>query len=523
MNHRRRIRYGAMVAALCLLLGACGSGGGGGDSDSGPSGEPQSGGTLRLIMPTDGQDLDPATSSVAATAFGDQILPIFDTLVRVDQDGNITPRIATEVVTSDEGTTWTITLREGVEFSDGTSLDSAALKFNWERYAQDASPLTSDAKSIAAMSVVDPVTLEVSLARPNAGFPFLLQGPLGMIGSPTAIQEMGDQYPVAPVGAGPFILEERNPGAAYTYSRNPNYWDAPRPYADSLEIRIIPEAQQMVSSFRAGEADVIHGSSDAALWRQLEKERFRVLAPEVFGGTVIWFNNIKEPTDDARVRRALVMAMDPDVANDKVEEGAAAVVLNLFPMDSPYYVPEAEVPWNGDLEEAQSLIDEYVADNGGTPLTIVWTTIEGAFGRWAEAFAQQINQNLDNIDVKLESVSPQEALEGMYDASFDLTAGSLIALDPAQEMSGRLMCDSGRNFANYCNPDMDAALERALQSTDRGTRIEALTHAQEILWKDIPFFFQQRSIMYTAMSDNIGGLEDFSTGLLTLESAWLAQ
>ena len=515
----RRLQGVALAAAACLALAACGGASGG--AAQGPTGEPQPGGTIRMLMNYDGPDLDPIHTTVAATAFGNQLLPIFDTLIRVDAQGTITPRIATAVTTTDGGTTWTVKLRDGVRFSDGTPFDAAALKFNWERDAEPESGQTSDARQITAMTVVDPTTLQATLASPNTSFPYLLQGPIGMIGSPTAIQTKGDQYSVAPVGAGPFVLDKRVPGSSYSYKKNPGYWDAPRPYADALEIRLIPETAQMASSFQAGEADLMSGPTGAAVWRQTEEQGTRVLKPVTFGGNAVWFNTTRAPVDDVRVRRALVMAMDPQDANDKADEGAATVSDNIFPEDSPYFDPAARIPYNGDLAQAQALIDSYVAEKGG-PVTLTWLTTEGNNRRWVEAYAQQVNQKLENVDFKVEVVTTALALQSFYDDSFQVLGSSFIGVDPVLQMNQRLACGSGRNNANYCNQEVDAAFKQALRSPDQATRVDAVKKAQEALWKDVPFFLQSRAINYTATSENLGGVDSFAEGLLTLDSAWLA-
>ena len=207
---RRRI-LGASLAVLSMaLLVACG---GGDASEHSDGGKPVAGGTFTIITNIDGLRLDPTRTAAAPASVGNPILPIFDTLVRVDVDGKITPRIATSV-TSEDQQTWTIELREGVTFTDGTPFDAEALKFNWERDKEDTATITqSDAKTMTSMKVTGSTTLEVTLVAPSTSFPFLLQGPLGMIGSPTAIKDMGEDYTVAPVGAGPFVLEKRVPGS----------------------------------------------------------------------------------------------------------------------------------------------------------------------------------------------------------------------------------------------------------------------------------------------------------------------
>jgi ABC-type transport system substrate-binding protein len=216
------------------------------------------------------------------------------------------------------------------------------------------------------------------------------------------------------------------------------------------------------------------------------------------------------------------MAMDPDDANNKADEGAATVSDNIFPEDSPYFDPAARIPFKGDLAQAQALIDSYVAEKGG-PVTLTWLTAEGNTRRWVEAYAQQVNQKLKNVDFKVEVVTTAVALQSFYDDSFQVLGSSFIGVDPVLQMNQRLACGSGRNNANYCNPDVDAAFKQALRSPDRASRVDAIKKAQQVLWQDVPFFLQSRAINYTATSENLGGVDSFAEGLLTLDWAWLAK
>ncbi|MBV9593787.1 MAG: ABC transporter substrate-binding protein, partial [Actinobacteria bacterium] len=491
----------AVVVATLLVVSACGgkknsggtssssgSGSASGSASGGPSGQPQSGGTIRLIMPSEGQDIDPVHTSVAASAFGDEIWPIFDTLIRVDAKGTITPRIATAVTTSDGGLSWTIKLREGVKFSDGTPYDAAALMYNWQRDQLPTSAQAGDAKNITSMTVTDPTTLDIKLAAVNTGFPYLLQGVLGMNGSPTAIKSMGAKYSTSPIGAGPFIVTNRVAGNNITYKKNPTYWDNPRPYADGLQINFIQDANQASASLTAGEADAMDLLDDSAAKKLQSTSGIRVLSTsEGLNDLVTWFNNIKAPTDDVRIRRALVIASDPEDANSKADSGAGKMITNLFPKDSPYYDAQANVPWNGNVADAQKLVDSYVADHGGQPVTIQWLTTPGSL-QWPQAFAQTINSKLKNVHIDVVPTTPTNALAKTYDKSFQMVGGTISNADPVQILSDRFQCKAGRNNANYCNPQMDAALTQAKQATTVSARAAALAKVQEILWQDMPIF-----------------------------------
>jgi peptide/nickel transport system substrate-binding protein len=508
------------LTVLALALSACGGGDSGGAAQGAADGEPQQGGVLKFSMQADGGDLDPAHSSPSPVGWGNLMYPIFDTLVRVDDEGNVEPRIATDVTTEDGGLTWTIVLRPGVEFSDGTPFNAEAVRINWERYRLPESVAAADAKQLAEIAVVDDTTLTAKLVAPNNGFPYLLQTGLGMIGSPTAIESMGDQYSVSPVAAGPFMVADRVTGSKTTYERNPSYWDAPGPYLDGIEISIIPEATQAARTLQAGQLDVATGLPPDVMGQLEGAGGIETTRVPSMGGYAFWMNSGKAPTDDVRIRRALYLAIDPEVANEQVAQGEAEVITNIFPEDSPYYVPEGDLPWNGDAAEAQELIDSYVAEHGGpVSIELLWLT---GTPQWPQAFAQQVDEKLDDITINVLPATAAEIGARLYDASYDMLFNVMQGADPVTVMFERLHCESARNSLGYCNPEMDAALEEARQATTTEDRVAALARAQEIFVEDVPLLWQSRSNQAAGWRSEVGGVEFFGTGYLAVERAWIA-
>jgi peptide/nickel transport system substrate-binding protein len=515
---RRHLAPGVLSTVLLMaLLVACG-GEGDGDASS-ASGEPVTGGTLNIITTIDGLNLDPAKTPGTAANTGNLLLPIFDTLVRVDINGEITPRIATSVESQDQKT-WSIELREGVTFSDGTPFDAEALKSNWERAQEPTSTGTvNDAKTITSMAVISPTNLEVTLEAPSSTFPYLLQGPLGMIGSPTAIEEMGEDYSVAPVGAGPYLIDKRVTGSSYTYKRNPNFWEKGRPYADNLNIKVITQTQQAEAAFKSGEGDMLI-IGEPLVQRNLEDAGFKALVPDAFGGYIYAFNNTSLPTSDVRVRRAITMAVDPEDASEKATQGAAKPQLTLFPEGSPYHAPEYTWPFNGDVADAQALIDSYVAENG--PIKITWDTVD--FDRpWADAIAEQVESKLDNIEINVGNVSLQKSLDNLYSDQFRLVLNSFQGFNPTPTLNNRLLCDSGGNNANYCNKEVDVLLKQAAESDSLDERVELYGQVQKILTEDLPFFPQSGRTMELFVNKSVKGAALFADGYIAYEAPWLTE
>lgn len=514
-RNRSRTLIASLAVASMSVLAACSPAGN--PSEPSEDAEPVAGGSLTVIADTDGLSLDPTVTAAAAQSVGNLMTPIFDTLIRVDHNGEITSRLATSVESEDQQT-WVIELREGVTFTDGTPFDAEAVKFNWERAQQPTSPMTvRDASTITSITVTDPTTLEATLTAPSSGFPFLLQGALGMIGSPTAIEEMGEDYGVAPVGAGPFILERRVPGSLYTYTKNPDFWEEGRPYVDDLTINVIGETQQAAASFRAGEADAIL-SGDPVVQRDLEEGGFEPIVPESFGGYQYTFNTTREPTDDLRVRKAIVMALDPEDLSNRATAGAAAPWTTLFPETSPYHAPEYQWPFNGDIEEAQDLIDSYVAEHG--PVEITYEAISSD-RPWADAIAEQVNSQLDDITITIGTVSLQKALDNLYTDQFNLASNSLQGFDPNPVLSNRLLCESGGNNAHYCNPEMDRLLMEGLTAS-QDERVDIYRQVQELLVEELPFFPQTERTIQLYVNESANDASVFEAGLIEYESMWVA-
>src|SRR5262249_34522653 len=153
---------------------------------------------------------------------------------------------------------WTLKLRSGVKFSDGTAFDAAAVKFNWDRAKDPAelSPAASIMKQVTSMQIIDPVTLKITLTAANSAFPAVIAttGPMTLIGLPAASAKSEPAYGSAPVGAGPYLLKEWVRRDHMTLVRNPTYYG--KTYLDQIIIRDIPDEQQRYNTLLSGGADM---------------------------------------------------------------------------------------------------------------------------------------------------------------------------------------------------------------------------------------------------------------------------
>jgi peptide/nickel transport system substrate-binding protein len=416
------------------------------------------------------------------------------------------------VTGSSDFKTWTIKLRDGVKFSDGTPLDAAAVQYNFQRYALPASTQTPEARDVTGTTISDPLTLVVTLKAPNAQWPLVLMRGMGMIGSPTAIKAMGDdKFSQAPVAAGPFMVKQHVAGDSIVLVRNPTFWDSPRPYLDQITLKTITDATQAYNTFNGGGADMIAASGLVTQMDQLQTAGIPVLAAVQLGGAVTIFNTKKAPLDDVGVRQALSYATDLDDFNNKVFNGKALPATSLFPKDSPFYTSDDVQPVNN-LTKAQQLIDTYVAAHGGQPLKIAYlgaTTNKAA----ADVLVQQWSR-LKNV-VATESIVPLAQLQSQtFAGDFQVSGGSVAGMDPAWELTNRYTCNSSRNVTYFCNAQADADLLKGTSTNDKATRQAAYNDFRTILFSQMPSIFMYRNVNQVAVSKKMTGVTQINVGYL---------
>lgn len=431
MDSRARrpwLRGAALASVLALAVGACGGGTSVDEPATGGAppatdGDPVAGGTATATFLVDvTRNYDPAYVIGAAGNDGWNTQLLFDTLVRVTEDtGEVVPRLVESVEASEDQTRWTLRVRPDVVFSDGTPFDAEAIKFHWDRILDPATGSScAQAAVIESSTVVDELTLEATLAQPNSAFPYILQGCVGMVGSPTAITELGEDFGQRPVAAGPYLLEEWVPGDHTTFVRNPDYWDAPRPYIDEIEFQVITDAQQRVNALDTGQVDWLTYAFYDSTWETVaSNDDYALALGGLNGGFGLVLNTMQPPFDNFSARQAVLHAIDPEQANQVITGGEGLTADTWFVESSQFHDPALAQPHDG-LEVAQQHVDDYVAETGG-PLEF---TISGAgvLSDMTEAFQQQIAR-LDDVDVSVDIVDGPEALRQQTELDYQAQTG----------------------------------------------------------------------------------------------------
>lgn len=267
-----------------------------------------SGQTLNIAMVSDVNFLDP---NLAGSYYDRQILNnVTDKLFDLDSRGRIVPMLATHYKVSKDHMTYTLTLRKGVKFQDGTPFNAAAVKFNLDRYRQLTSARYPEVKDITSVTAVGSYTVKITLDAPFSPLLSIFTDRSGMMMSPKAVQSEGLNFTLHPVGTGPFIFQERVKGDHITLVRNPHYWRKGYPKASKVVFKIFTDPNVQLVNVQSGQVDLIDDvtSQNVAAVRNDKNLKYINKAGYAFAG--FWLNTQSPPFNNKSVREAVSLLID---------------------------------------------------------------------------------------------------------------------------------------------------------------------------------------------------------------------
>ncbi|ROO87609.1 peptide/nickel transport system substrate-binding protein [Actinocorallia herbida] len=514
------MRVAAVAGPLALLLAACGGTSGSTGHASGPSGDPVSGGVLRAVLVSEPHNLDPAI--LQNNNRGQALLgnALYGTLLTNDPEtGEVSGDMAEGFTTSDSGKTFVLTLRAGLKFSDGTPLDAAAVKYNWDRLKDPTlgSNSIQDASLIASTEVEDGTTLKVTLTRPTPRFGGnVILSSLDWIASPAVLKNGAQAFDADPVGAGPFALKDWTRGGALSLTRNPSYWNAPKPYLDGIDITFSSKADQRFNSLQAGGADV----SMIEDWGVVAKARtagLQVDVEPVGGGQYIALNQARAPFDDLAARQAVSAALDLDALNLAINQGNGEVADTFFPKSSPLY---NDIKLHSyDKAKAQQMFDQLAA--AGKPVSFTFTTFQGS-EKIAEAVQAQLSR-YKNVTVEVEVAEWADTGRILGKHDFDATVAAVTFQDPDPAVARAFLSTSPRNSVGIDDGRLDDALKAGSSTAAGDARKDVYTTAVQRLVELVPGIFYQREPLVAVAGTKVGGLDLYGTGSLLADGLWLSK
>ena len=533
IRRRRSTRLAALVATLALVAAACGGGGGGDDDDNAggggnndaQAGPPQSGG--RVIMATEAEidGFDPTKNRFDITGLT-YAETVYDPLATFGKDRKVHPYLAESITPSADYTSWTIKVRSGVTFHNGDPLTADAVKANLDGHRK--SPLTGPAvASMADVTKVDDLTVQVKMKEPWVAFPAYLTGQVGYVVSPKTLADPNGSR--NPIGTGPFKFKEWVPGNHFTATKNPTYWQKGLPYLDEVEYRPIIEVTSRGSSLKASTVDIIHTTDPDTIVSLRKDDKVSMIDDSKSAGeheeSMFMLNTAKPPLDDVRVRKALAFATDRRKIVDTVYAGLLADATGPFDKNSPYHSDTGYPDYN--LDEAKKLVAEYEKEKGEINFELGTTntaknlqTVQFVQDMWKAAGITTTIKQVEQSQFIL------NALIGNYSAYLWRQFG---APDPDGELvwwSSATAAPLGSlslNFARNKDPQIDAALQQGRRSPDEATRKQAYQTVAKRFAEDVPYIWIGTALWSVGTDTNVHGvttwkLPDGTDGLDTLLS-----
>jgi peptide/nickel transport system substrate-binding protein len=445
-----------------------------GESGLADAGRPVRGG--RLVYGLEAESADGFCLPEAQLAISGLMVQwaLYDSLTALNDKAEAVPNLARTVEHSDDYKTWTITLREGVTFHDGTPLDADVVKNNLDAYRGSYPGRTPrltifQLKNIDTVTVTGPLTVEVGTIVPWVAFPTTISA-MGMLGQAQLDDPVSCSSKV--IGTGPFKLASWNLGQSLLAQRNADYWQMapdgePYPYADAIEFRPITGTQERINAVESGDIDAMLTQSGADIAGGLTDLRndglINLLVNEDHAEVnFVMLNSSKPPFDNPDMRKAIAMGLDREEINDVANGGFPTIADQPFPPGDPGYVDDPGFPAY-DPEAARAIVAAYVAGGGSASLTLTVQAEPTLLAR-GELILKQLAEI--GIEVRINSVDQtmlvSDAIAGDYEAM-------TFRRHPGGEPDLQYMWWYGSNPVNFgriADPEIDRLLDEGRSEPD---------------------------------------------------------
>lgn len=482
--------------------------------DAGPV---RTGGTIDVGVLGETDSYNPFSGSWSPAAYlvGNAL---FDPLAAVDPDGHTRPYLAESFSSDADFRTWTIRLRAGVTFHDGTPVDAAAVKRNLD--TATTAGLSSQAfASVESVAAPDDRTVVVQMKRPWSSFPSMLVTQAGYVAAPSMLDDPAGGTSTI-VGSGPFRLVERQPDKLVRTARNERYWqtdDEGRalPYLDGIEFRIVTDPNARVAGLKTGDLDAALLSTGTELAAGHEaaaagQAGLLTAAGRETDELVVALNTSRPPFDDPVARQAFAAAVDRDQLAQTVYQGQVRPAWGMFEEGSPWYLSQAGAGAPGhDADRARALADEYRRTHG-TPLSFTMLSLTDteslALMQTIQAQLAQAGITADLTSVDLSTVITRVVATGDYQAApFAMWSspspdqGYLFVATPANKAGLSL------NYSRYDDPELTAAMDDFRATGDPAGQKAAMDTVQRRLAQDLQMVFLTHSTTAFQYGANVHG------------------
>lgn len=470
---------------------------------------------LRFGLAEDPDVLDP---TLARTYVGRIVFAaLCDKLFDIDDKLGTAPQLALSHETSADGRTVTIKLRPGVLFHDGEPMDAEAVKFSLERHlTMPGSFRRPELAALDRVEVVDPVTVRLLLKAPFAPLIAQLTDRAGMIVSPKAAKEAGERFGQKPVCAGPYRFVERVQQDRIVVERFPEYWNKDAVGIGRITYVPITDSTVRLANLKAGQLDVIERMLATDIKEVRSNPRLRLAAVTELGYQGMTINvgkgeAAKGPLgSDARVRKALELALDREAINQVVYNGEYVPGNQWVSPENPYYQGKFPVPAR-DVAQAKRLL----AEAGVKPPVAVDLMVPNNPETRQTAEVIQAMASEAGFDVKIRVVefatSLKEAEDGRYQAYLLNWSGRS---DPDGNIYIFAKTGAPQNYSAYSNARVDEALDAARTRSGTAERKAIYETVAAGVIEDRPVLYLYHRRWLVAHTAKLDGLKLLPDGLV---------
>lgn len=527
---RRNFLKVAGVSAAALGLAACGGSKSGSTATSGSTAGSTAGGTntagFTVQYGSNPETLDPALNSAIDGA--NTIITIFEPLLLINENNEVVGGQAESWETSEDGLTWTFTMRDGLKWSDGTDLNAKDFEYSFKRmvdpntaapYAEtclgmidgfeeaagfpdaDGNPTAEpnpDALNVKASD--DGKTLTIVLSYPCSYFDkmaaFATMSPVQQ----ATVEANGDAWCTSPdtfVSNGPYMITDWTPSERIVLTKNPNYvggWDSSKIVSDTITLLLLEDSSASFAAYNSGEAVLIKDvptDEIPSLTKAEDGGDFYV--DTILGTYYVSLNLQRDAFKDAKVRKALSLAIDRDYVANTIMQGtysaADSIVGPGIVDESGYFHDNGNAPYisadyEANLAEAKKLLEEAGYPNGEGYPTIEYSTNDAGYHVPLAEYLQQawgdLGITLTINKMEWSSFTPARRA-GEYDVARN---GWVMDYNDPSNMLDLFCSGNGNNDGKYSNPDFDAAID-ASKVADSAEHFAQLHKAEDILMEDM--------------------------------------
>jgi peptide/nickel transport system substrate-binding protein len=505
--------------------------------------DPVFGGTLRYALEADVDGLNPVSSALSAPGLLMGVA-VFDTLAVFDDADQWQPYLAESFTPNNDFTVWTMKLRAGVSFHDGTPLNAAAIAVNFGTVLKD--PLVGLAvrpfyNLDNPIEIVDDLTVRFNLSGANASWPTSQTSQLGMVASPAWLEAalLDPTLNQAPVGTGPFVFESRSEDSVTRMVRNETWWNGDV-YLDAVEFVTVTDPDTRNDLLFQGEIQALQTTNAASVDDLRNEEGLQNLIDDSGDESFIMVNSAGTPFDDIRARKALTFATPRQNYIDLIGLGIQQPADQMFTPASPYY--NADVQQEADQPElVADLVASYCGEfpdnctDGKIDMEFQWSGPSVVQTRIAELLDEGWSVG---FNVKFQELPQdahiQEVAFGVFDVVSWRQFGAANPADDRVWIECATIGGLSLNWPRFCDEDRDAILNELALATTVEARQPLLAELSEKIQQDYLYVFMLHTLWDHSFAENVRGMCGHKTpsgddmrcvlnGRTWLSNVWLAE